>query len=42
MKHRRILSALLSAAMLASLCVTGAAAVSESYDTFDYRAYANV
>lgn len=42
MKCRRILSALLSAAMLASLCVTGAAAVAENYDTFDYRAYANI
>lgn len=42
MKHRRVLSALLSAALLLSLCVTSAAAVTESYDTFDYRAYANV
>ena len=42
MKHRRILSALLCAAMLLSLCVTGAAAVEENYDTFDYRAYANI
>lgn len=42
MKLRRLLSALLSAALLASLCVTAAAAAAESYDTFDYRAYANV
>ena len=42
MKRRRVLTAILSAALLLSLCVTGAAAVTESYDTFDYRAYANV
>ena len=42
MKRRRILSAALCAVMLLSLCVTGAAAVEENYDTFDYRAYANI
>ena len=42
MNRKRILSVLLSTAMLLSLCVTGAAAVTESYATFDYRAYANV
>lgn len=42
MKYKRILSALLCAALLVSLCVTGAAAAAESYDTFDYRAYANI
>lgn len=42
MKRRRILSAVLCAVMLLSLCVTVAAAVEENYDTFDYRAYANI
>ena len=42
-KQKRILSAILGAALLLSLCVLPAsAAVEESYDTFDYRAYANV
>lgn len=42
MKRSRILSAVLCAVMLLSLCVTVAAAVEENYDTFDYRAYANI
>lgn len=42
MRSKKVLSALVSAALLVSLSVTGAAAVTESYDTFDYRAYANV
>lgn len=42
MKHKRILSVLLAVALLASLCATFASAAAEGYDTFDYRAYANV
>lgn len=42
MKYRRLLSALLCTALLLSLCVTAASAAAESYDTFDYRAYANI
>ena len=42
MKRGSILSAVLCAAILLSLCVPAASAAEENYDTFDYRAYANI
>ena len=42
MRRKRILSAFLSVCLLLGCCVISAGAVDGSYETFDYRAYANI
>lgn len=42
MSRKRIISAFLSICLLFGCCVTRISAMEENYDTFDYRAYANV
>lgn len=42
MSRKRILSAFLSICLLLGCCVTRVSAMEGNYDTFDYRAYANI